>query len=113
MSPPATEQITAITGAASVVGHAGYRPLPRTGLTAFGLDRAEHWLEAAPGQFAAVRTRFRPAVSDGTDSAGVGAVASAMTAPLRGATATAFVPLHGATPTAFAWRRLPCSPGSR
>jgi NADP-dependent 3-hydroxy acid dehydrogenase YdfG len=109
MSPAATEQIAAISGAASVVGHAGCRLLPRAGLTAFGLDRAERWLdraerwlETAPDRFAAVQTRFRWAVSDVADSGGARAWVNATTTPVHGATQTAFVP-HG----------LPCSPGSR
>ena len=102
MSPAATEQIAAISGADSVVGHAGCRLLPRAGLTAFGLDRAERWLEAAPDRSAVVQTRFRRAVSDVADSGGARAWVNATTTPVHGATQTAFVP-HG----------LPCSPGSR
>jgi hypothetical protein len=102
MSSAATEQIAAITGAALVAGHPGYRLPPRAGLTAFGLDQAEHWLEAVPGRFAAVQTRFSLAVSDAADSGGVGAAVNATTASLHGATQTAFVPLG-----------LRCSPGSR
>jgi len=66
-----TDKIAAVTGAASGIGHAECRRLLEAGWTVFGLDLAEHRLDAVRDGFAVFQNRFRPIVCDVADAGSV------------------------------------------